>query len=132
MSLRYHEIYRAMHLQYRIHPTWISCLQPAVQHVEVPGLDQSTLGSSPGGVAEDDRQSECNLEGNSKDTPHCFRRTNIVTILIMVNFICSTIWRDNDGCMVWTLGDVLVDVLDTSKELAQNSTFTWHPRSMER
>ena len=57
------------------------------------------------------------MEGNSKDTPHCFRRTNIATILIMVNFICSTIWRDNDGCTVWTLGDVLVDVLDTSKEV---------------
>ena len=61
--LRCHEIYRAMHLQYRIHPTWISCLQPAVQHVEVPGLDQSTLGSPPGGVAEDDRQLECNHGG---------------------------------------------------------------------
>src|SRR6266436_8923907 len=48
------------------------------------------------------------MEGKSKDMPHCFRRTNIVTILIMVNFICSTIW---------TLGDVLVDVLDTSKEV---------------
>src|SRR6266436_2510111 len=52
-----------MHLQYRIHPTWISCLQPAVQHVEVPGLAQSTLGSPPGGVAEDDRQLECNHGG---------------------------------------------------------------------
>src|SRR5260221_14127692 len=49
------------------------------------------------------------MEGKLKDTPHCFRRTNIATILIMVNFICSTIWRDNDGCTVWTLGDVLVD-----------------------
>src|SRR5258705_7306078 len=57
------------------------------------------------------------MEGKLKDTPHCFRRTNIATILIMANFICSTIWRDNDGCMVWTLGDVLVDVLDTSKEV---------------
>src|SRR6266436_3127756 len=57
------------------------------------------------------------MEGKLKDTPHCFRRTNIATILIMANFICSTIWRDNDGCMVWTLEDVLVDVLDTSKEV---------------
>src|SRR5258708_34055885 len=57
------------------------------------------------------------MEGKLKDMPHCFRRTNIATILIMVNFIGSTIWRDNDGCVVWTLGDVLVDVLDTSKEV---------------
>src|SRR5258708_15699581 len=57
------------------------------------------------------------MEGKLKDTRDWLRRTNIVTILIMVNFICSTIWRDNDGCMVWTLGDVLVDVLDTSKEV---------------
>jgi len=35
----------------------------------------------------------------------------------MVNFICSTIWRDDDGCMVWTLVDVLVDVFDASKEV---------------
>ena len=38
-------------------------MQPAVQHVEVPGLAQSTLGSPPGGVAEDDRQLECNHGG---------------------------------------------------------------------
>src|SRR5260221_6710173 len=57
------------------------------------------------------------MEGELKNTPHCFRRTNIATILIMANFICSTIWRDNDGWAVWTLGDVLVDVLDTSKEV---------------
>src|SRR5258705_4843137 len=53
-----------------------------------------------------------------KDMPHCFRRTNIATILIMMNLICSTIWRDDDdGCMIWTFGDVLVDVLDASKEV---------------
>ncbi len=57
------------------------------------------------------------MQRELKDMPHCFRRTNIATILIMMNLICSTIWRDNDGCTVWTLGDVLVDVLDTSKEV---------------
>jgi len=36
----------------------------------------------------------------------------------MANFICSTIWRDDDGCMVGSLEMyVLVDVLDTSKEV---------------
>ena len=34
-------------------------MQPAVQHLEVPDLDQRTLGSPPGGVAEDDRHLEC-------------------------------------------------------------------------
>src|SRR5260221_6587297 len=53
------------------------------------------------------------MEGKSKDTPHCFRRTNIVTILIMANFICSTIWTLGDVLLV----DVLVDVLDTSKKV---------------
>src|SRR5258708_5525193 len=48
------------------------------------------------------------MQRELKDTPHCFRRTNIVTILIMMNLICSTIW---------TFGDVLVDVLDASKEV---------------
>src|SRR6266436_9754188 len=67
------------------------------------------------------------MEGKLKDMPHCFRRTNIVTILIMANFICRTIWRDNDGCTVWTLAYLILP-----RRLAQYSTFTWHPRSMER
>src|SRR6266436_90948 len=55
------------------------------------------------------------MEGKLKDMPHCFRRTKIATILIMANFICSTIWRDDD-CMVGPLEMyVLVDVLDTSE-----------------
>jgi len=57
------------------------------------------------------------MQRELKDTPHCFRRTNIATILIMMNLICSTIWRDDDGCTIWTFGDVLVDVLDASKEV---------------
>ena len=57
------------------------------------------------------------MQRELKDMPHCFRRTNIATILIMMNLICSTIWRDDDGCMIWTFGDVLVDVLDASKEV---------------
>src|SRR5260370_7378283 len=57
------------------------------------------------------------MQRELKDTPHCFRRTNIATILIMMNLICSTIWRDDDGCMIWTFGAVLVDVLDASKEV---------------
>src|SRR5258708_12991635 len=57
------------------------------------------------------------MQRELKDMPHCFRRTNIATILIMMNLICSTIWRDDDGCTIWTFGDVLVDVLDASKEV---------------
>src|SRR6266478_563667 len=54
------QIYRAVHLQYRMHPTWISCLLPSLKHLGVLALDQSTPGSLLGGVAEGDRHLEWN------------------------------------------------------------------------
>ena len=50
-----------------MHPTWISCFQPIVQHLEVPDLDQSTLVYPPGDVAEDDRHLECNHGGRIEE-----------------------------------------------------------------
>src|SRR5260370_33856553 len=54
------KFYRAVHLQYRIHPTWISCLLPSLKHLGVLALDQSTPGSLLGGVAEGNRHLEWN------------------------------------------------------------------------
>src|SRR5260370_537624 len=42
-----------------MHPTWISCLQPAVQHLEVPDLYQRTLVSPPAGVPENKNHLNC-------------------------------------------------------------------------
>ena len=56
-----------MNLQYKMHPTWISCLLSAVQHVQVLDLHQSTPDFLLGGGVEGDRHLECNYAGRIEE-----------------------------------------------------------------